>query len=103
MRRLKDFAALYRIYRQCHGPIKAARYAWVVSRRMNMQRPQLPGRIEALNHVLRTGISNASPDMLRISGMGRTAQRKTTAMPQTFTFSAGLEQLTQEQRAALPF
>ena len=70
---------------------------------MNMQRPQLPGRLEALNHVLRTGISNASPDMLRISGMGRTAQRKPTAMPQTFTFSAGLEQLTQEQRAALPF
>ena len=68
-----------------------------------MQRSQLPGRIEALNHVLRTGISNASPDMLRIAGMGRTAQRKPTAMPQTFTFSAGLEQLTQEQRAALPF
>ena len=70
---------------------------------MNMQRPQLPGRTEAINHVLRTGISNASPDMLRIAGMGRTAQRKPTAMPQTFTFSAGLEQLTQEQRAALPF
>ena len=31
MKRLKDLAALYRIYRQCHGPIKAARYAWVVS------------------------------------------------------------------------
>ena len=31
MNRLKDFAALYRIYRQCHKPIAAARYAWVVS------------------------------------------------------------------------
>lgn len=27
MNRLRDFAALYRIYRQCHN----ARYAWVVS------------------------------------------------------------------------
>ena len=31
MSRLKDFTRLYRIYRQCHGPIKAARYACVVS------------------------------------------------------------------------
>jgi hypothetical protein len=29
--RLKDFTRLYHIYRQCHGPIKAARYALVVS------------------------------------------------------------------------
>lgn len=28
MSRIKDFA---RLYRQCHGPIKAARYAWTVS------------------------------------------------------------------------
>ena len=31
MSRLKDFTRLYVIYRQCFGPIKAARYAWVVS------------------------------------------------------------------------
>lgn len=31
MKRLKDFAALYRIFRQCHKPIAAAWYAWVVS------------------------------------------------------------------------
>ena len=31
MGRLRYFAALYRIYRQCHKPIAAARYAWVVS------------------------------------------------------------------------
>ena len=31
MSRLKDFARLYLIYRQCHGTIKAARYALVVS------------------------------------------------------------------------
>lgn len=69
-----------------------------------MQHPQLPGRLEALNHVLRIGIKNASPDMLRIAGMGRSIQRKPPcAMPQTFTFSAGLDQLTQEQREALPF
>lgn len=31
MSRLKDFAALYRIYRQCHKPIRSLRMAWVVS------------------------------------------------------------------------
>lgn len=31
MSRIKDFTRLYVIYRQCHGPINAARYAWVVS------------------------------------------------------------------------
>lgn len=31
MSRLKDFTRLYVIYRQCHGPIKPARYVWVVS------------------------------------------------------------------------
>ena len=31
MSRIKDFARLYVIYRQCHGTIKAARYARVVS------------------------------------------------------------------------
>lgn len=31
MSRIKDFARLYVIYRQCSGPIKAARYAWTVS------------------------------------------------------------------------
>lgn len=32
MNRLKDFAMLYRIYRQCNGPFKAAWLAWAVSR-----------------------------------------------------------------------
>ena len=31
MRRIKEAIALYRIYRQCHKPIAAARYAWIVS------------------------------------------------------------------------
>ena len=31
MNRLHDFWRLYRIYRQCHKPIAAARYAWIVS------------------------------------------------------------------------
>ena len=32
MSRIKYFTKLYVIYRQCFGPIKAARYAWFVSR-----------------------------------------------------------------------
>ena len=31
MSRIKYFTRLYVIYRQCHGTIKAARYAWTVS------------------------------------------------------------------------
>ena len=31
MRRLKEFAMLYRIYRQCNGPIRALRMAWLVA------------------------------------------------------------------------
>ena len=31
MNRIKDFYLLYRSYRKYIGPIKAARYAWVVS------------------------------------------------------------------------
>ena len=33
MTRLKDFRALYRIYRTRNGPITAARLAWIVTRR----------------------------------------------------------------------
>ncbi len=31
MTRLREFLQLYRIYRQCHGRLAAARYAWIVS------------------------------------------------------------------------
>lgn len=31
MKRLKDALMLYRIYRQCNGPITAARLAWVLA------------------------------------------------------------------------
>lgn len=31
MTRLKEFAALYRIYRQCNPPLEAAKLAWLIS------------------------------------------------------------------------
>jgi len=31
MNRLKDFAALYRIYRQVNPPLRAARLAWLLA------------------------------------------------------------------------
>lgn len=31
MTRVREFLQLYRIYRQCHGRLAAARYAWTVS------------------------------------------------------------------------
>ncbi len=32
IRRLVDAKQLYRIYRQCNGPIRALRMAWLVAR-----------------------------------------------------------------------
>lgn len=31
MSRLREFIYLWRIYRQCNGPIRAARMAWIVA------------------------------------------------------------------------
>lgn len=35
IRRLVDAKQLYRAYRQCHGRLAAARYAWMVSREVS--------------------------------------------------------------------
>jgi hypothetical protein len=32
MNRLRELCRLYRIFRQCNGPITAARLAWVLAR-----------------------------------------------------------------------
>lgn len=32
MKRLSDFIALYRMFRQCHSIRNAARYAWAVAK-----------------------------------------------------------------------
>lgn len=36
-----------------------------------MYRPQVPGRIEALRHVIYHGAANTSPEMRRLAGLGK--------------------------------
>jgi len=68
-----------------------------------MQR-QLPGRSEALRLVL-TDPNSAHDERLRhIARMDRSTQRKPPQEPSsTFTFSSGVDELTPEARALLPF
>lgn len=69
-----------------------------------MNRPQLPGRREALNEVVRQGVANASPELKRLAGMSRKfgPQPRETHVP-THTFTSGIEKLSREERDALPF
>lgn len=68
-----------------------------------MQR-QLPGRSEAMRLVL-TDPEAAHDERLRhIARMDRVTQRKPPQEPpSTFTFSSGVDELTPEARALLPF
>lgn len=65
---------------------------------------QLPGRSEALRLVL-TDPDCAQDERLRhIARMDRVTQRKSPQEPlSTFTFSSGVDELTPEARAFLPF
>jgi hypothetical protein len=69
-----------------------------------MKRQQLPGRIEALRLVLRSGISNAPAHLLRIAGMGKT-KRPCPPGPtlRSVQFDSGPSGLSVEAEAALPF
>lgn len=62
---------------------------------------QLPGRQEALRLALG---KPATPLMRHIAGLDKVMQRKPSCKPpQTFTVSSGLDELANQQRAALPF
>lgn len=65
---------------------------------------QLPGRIEALRLVLRSGISNTPAHLLRIAGMGRD-KRPSPPGPtlRSVQFDRGPSGLSVEDEAALPF
>ena len=66
---------------------------------------QLPGRIEALRLVLRSGISNAPAHLLRIAGMGK-PKRPCPPGPtllRAVQFDRGPTGLSAEDEAALPF
>ena len=66
-----------------------------------MKNRQLPGRQEALRAVLQQG--DKSPAMRHIAGLFEMRRKPPAPMLRTFTMSSGLEELTAEQRAALPF
>ena len=69
-----------------------------------MNRKQTPGRAEALREVMRGGIANATPQLLNMAGCNRPVM-PAPARPalQGITLSSGIEQLTVQERAALPF
>lgn len=69
-----------------------------------MNRPQTPGRVEALRAVMRCGIENSSPEMLHLAGFNRPHIPRAPSAPlATVTFASGVEKLSQRERAALPF
>ena len=67
-----------------------------------MKHKQTPGRIEALNLVLRLGTQHAPAHLMRIAGMGHDKQPlpKGTAPLHPITFSSGV---TAAESASLPF
>lgn len=66
-----------------------------------IRKRQLPGRQEALH--LSMG-KPATPLMKHIAGLDKDARRQPPcATPDTFHFSSGVDELTPEARALLPF
>lgn len=69
-----------------------------------MNRPQTPGRVEALRAVMRRGIENSSPEMLHLAGFNRPPIPRAPSAPlATVTFTSGVDKLSPRERAALPF
>lgn len=69
-----------------------------------MNRKQTPGRAEALREVMRGGISNATPELMNLAGCNRPVMRQPAAPALLgIMLSSGIEQLTAQERAALPF
>lgn len=69
-----------------------------------MNRKQTPGRAEALREVMRGGIANATPELLNLAGCNRPVMPKPAAPAMLgIMLSSGIEQLTAQERAALPF
>ena len=69
-----------------------------------MNRPQTPGRVEALRAVMRQGIDRSTADMLHLAGFNRPTMRAPAApLMAGITFASGIDQLSQKERAALPF
>jgi hypothetical protein len=69
-----------------------------------MKNKQTPGRIEALNIVLRLGTQHAPAHLLRIAGMGHDKQpRAADPALNGIAFSRGESGLSPAETAALPF
>ncbi|MGF6212388.1 hypothetical protein ABIE32_002259 [Comamonas sp. 4034] len=64
---------------------------------------QLPGRIEALRLVIGQGVAKSSPALKHLAGLYVRHQPVRRPLLETITFSSGVDQLSTEERAALPF
>lgn len=69
-----------------------------------MNRKQTPGRAEALREVMRGGIANATPELINLAGFNRPVMHKPAApaLP-GMALSSGIEKMSAQERAALPF
>lgn len=63
----------------------------------------LPGRVEALRLVLKQGVESSSPELKHLAGMYVRHQPMRRPLLETITFSSGVDQLSAEERAAMPF
>lgn len=69
-----------------------------------MNRKQTPGRAEALREVMRSGIANASTELLNLAGFNRPVMRQPGAQVLPgITLSSGIEKMSTKERAELPF
>lgn len=64
---------------------------------------QLPGRVEALRLVIGQGVAKSSPALKHLAGMHVRHQPMRRPLLETITFSSGIDQLSAEERAAMPF
>lgn len=69
-----------------------------------MNRKQTPGRAEALREVMRGGIDNAAPELLNLAGFNRPVMPHPAAPAlQGIMLSSGVEKMSANERATLPF
>ncbi|RYE40797.1 MAG: hypothetical protein EOP24_39515 [Hyphomicrobiales bacterium] len=69
-----------------------------------MYRPQVPGRIEALRHVICHGAANTSPEMRRLAGLGKQHRpRPTDEMRGLLVIPSNSEPVDPDELAAMQF
>lgn len=69
----------------------------------NPRTKQLPGRVEALRLVIGQGVAKSSHALKQLAGLHVRYHPMRRPLLETLTFSSGVDQLSPEERAAMPF